>query len=52
MTTERNRVYSRAYREKINELKRVGVCNPEEAKELARAYAKALLVQNGFSVRG
>ena len=51
-TTERRRVYSRGYREKIAELKRVGGCNPEEAKELARAYAKAVLVQNGFSVRG
>ena len=51
-TTERSRVYSRGYREKIAELKRVGGCNPEEDKELARAYAKALLVRVGFSVRG
>ena len=51
-TTERSRVYSRGYREKIAELKRVGGRNPEEDKELARAYAKALLVQVGFSVRG
>ena len=51
-TTERSRVYTRGYRRKIDELKRVGGCNPDEAKELARAAAKALLVQNGFSVRG
>ena len=51
-TTERSRVYSRGYREKIAELKRVGGRNPEEDKEHARAYAKALLVQVGFSVRG
>ena len=51
-TTERSRVYSRGYREKMADLKRVGGCNPEEDKELARAYAKALLVRVGFSVRG
>ena len=51
-TTERNRMYSRAYRKKIADLKHLGGCNPEEAKEHARAYAKAVLVHNGFSVRG
>ena len=51
-TTERSRVYSRGYREKIAELKLVGGYNPEEVKELARAYAKALLVQVGFAVHG
>ena len=50
-TTERTRVYSRAYMWKIAQLKHVGGCTPEEAKELARAYATAVLVQNGFSVQ-
>ena len=51
-TNERSRVYSRHYREKIADLKRVGGCNPEQAKELARAAGKALLVQSGFSILG
>ena len=51
-TTERSRVYSRAYRKKITELKELGGCNPEEASKLARAYAKEVLMHNGFSIRG
>ena len=33
------------------QLKHVEGYTPEEAKELARAYATAILVQNGFSVQ-
>ena len=47
-TSERDRVYARGYHRKIEELKRVGGCNPEQAKELARAAGKALLMQSGF----
>ena len=50
-TTERSRMYSRAYRAKIAQLKPVDGYTAEEAKELARAHAKAVLLQNGFSVR-
>ena len=51
-TTERHRMYSRAYHKKIADVKRFGGCNPEEAKELARAYAKEVLMHNRFSVHG
>ena len=51
-TNERSRIYSRAYRKKITELKELGGCNPEEASKLARAYAKEILMHNGFSIRG
>ena len=50
-TTERNRVCSRAYHAKIAQLKNVDGCTAEEAKELARAHAKAVLLENGFSVQ-
>ena len=50
-TTERSRVYSRAYMWKMAQLKHVEGYTPEEAKELARAYATTILVQNGFSVQ-
>ena len=50
-TTERSRVYSRAYMWKIAQLKHVGGYTPEEAKQLARTYATTILVQNGFSVQ-
>ena len=50
-TTERNRVCSRAYHAKIAQLRNVDDCTAEEAKELARAHAKAVLLQNGFSVQ-
>ena len=51
-TTERHRMYSRAYHKKIADLKHLGGCNLEEAKVLAKAYAKEVLMHNGFSVRG
>ena len=50
-TTERSRMYSQAYRKKIADLKHLGGFNSDEARELARAYAKEVLVHNGFSVR-
>ena len=51
-TTERRHMYSRPYHKKIADLEHLGGCNPEEAKELARAYAKEVLMHNKFSVHG
>ena len=50
-TTERSRLYSRAYQWKITQLKHVGGHTPEKAKELARTYATTVLIQNGFAVQ-